>query len=314
MTYKRSILVSGFDASIRMRNRQLLICDGKEQRGSIPLDEVDILVIDTPLTMLTNAAVVELAAEGGVIALCDSKHIPGALVLPIEGHCLHAQRLRLQMEVSTPTKKRIWQQLIQAKVINQADALRGLQKEKPATKLETLSKTVLSGDTTNVEAQAAQLYWREWLSEEMPDFNRDPDGEPPNLLLNYGYAILRAAVARAIVTVGLHPAVGLFHHNKTNAFALADDVMEPFRPFVDTTVHELYTKHNISTLDQKAKATLINVLHIACQCDGHRSSILNAINHLCDSIILMMMGRTNKLSVPSKSTDETIISTEEENE
>lgn len=192
--------------------------------------------------------------------------------------------------------------------------MRGLQKEKPATKLVALSKTILSGDTTNVEAQAAQLYWREWLSEEMPDFNRDPDGEPPNLLLNYGYAILRAAVARAIVAVGLHPAVGLFHHNKTNAFALADDVMEPFRPFVDTTVHELYTKHNISTLDQKAKATLINVLHIACQCDGHRSSILNAINHLCDSIILMMMGRTNKLSVPSKSTDETIISTEEENE
>ena len=298
MTYKRTILVSGFDASVRMRNRQLIVSEGDTQRGSVPLDEIAMLVIDTPLTVLTNAALTELANAGGTVVLCDSRHMPAALVLPVSGNCLHAERLRTQMACSVPVGKRIWQQLIRAKILNQAQALRLDGHGETATRLDAVAAHVRSGDPDNREALAAQIYWQNWATPEHSEFRRDPEGDAPNSLLNYGYAVIRAAVARALVAAGLHPAIGVWHRNRTNAYALADDAMEPFRPFVDRLVRRMYFEQGVTDLTRDAKASLLALLPAPCRCGGHAGSLLNAAGHLANSLVNMMEGTASKLKTP----------------
>ena len=298
MTYKRTILVSGFDATVRMRNRQLIVSEGDTQRGSVPLDEIAMLVIDTPLTVLTNAALTELANAGGTVVLCDARHMPAALVHPVSGNCLHAERLRTQIACTVPVGKRIWQQLIQAKILNQAQALRLDGHADTANRLDTLAARVRSGDPDNMEARAAQIYWQNWAKADLPEFRRDPDGDAPNCLLNYGYAIIRAAVARALAAAGLHTAIGVWHRNRTNAYALADDAMEPFRPFVDRLVRRMYFEQGVTDLTRDAKASLLTLLPAPCRCRGHASSLLNTAGHLADSLVNMMEGVSAKLKTP----------------
>ncbi len=304
MTYKRVILISGFDATVRMRDRQLLISEGAERRGSIPLSDVGMLVIDTPLTVLTNAAMVELTNAGGAIALCDDKHLPAALILPIAGNCVHAERLRLQTGLSQPVRKRIWQKIVQAKIRNQAVEARRAGHDDEADTLDAIARKVRSGDAGNNEARAAQIYWRTWTGHGAPGFARDPNGDAPNSMLNYGYAIVRAAVARALTAAGLHPALGIFHRSRVNAFALADDVMEPFRPFIDEQVRGLYFDEKKDRLDTDAKAALLRVLISNCRCDGHASTVLNAAAHMANSVVAMMQGVATELKPPEFADDE----------
>ena len=176
----------------------------------------------------------ELANRGVAVVICGANYLPVAWIWPIEGHHIQALRMRRQLEASKPLQKRLWQAIVRAKIARQADALDLL--DRPDGGLRALIRKVRSGDTGNAEAQAARLYWPLLFGE---DFRRERFGEMPNPMLNYGYTVLRAAVARSVAAAGLHPSIGVHHHNRLDALCLVDDLMEPFRPFVDCAVYEL---------------------------------------------------------------------------
>src|SRR5699024_3498704 len=190
------------------------------------------MVLEHPQITLTNKLIERLAQNKTLIITCDRQHLPCSILQPLVGHTEQTERYRDQINASQPLKKNLWQQTVAAKVENQAKHLQN--RNRHYKKLLRWSKEIKSGDSTNIEGVAASYYFRRIFSIE--NFSRFRDGIPPNNLLNYGYAILRAIAARAIVSSGMLPSIGIFHANKYNAFCLADDVMEPYRPFVDNLV------------------------------------------------------------------------------
>ena len=228
---KRTVCIST-TAYISVKDQQLLLRWKDETTASVPIEDIGYLEIDSNQVVVTSAALSQLASLGVIVAFTDGSHHPVALLSPIVDNTLHAQRLRLQVAVSEPTRKQAWQETIKCKIRNQADALRELGGE-DATVRRKIAQ-VLTDDRTNQEGTAAAAYWKVLLSPF--GSKRDPDGDFPNNMLNYGYAVVRACMARALVASGLHPALGIKHSNRNNAFALADDMMEPYRPFVDRIV------------------------------------------------------------------------------
>lgn len=202
--------------------------------GRTPLDQISGVIVHAHGTTWSTSLLCELADRGAPVVLCASNHAPKSVLLPLEGHHAQGARMRAQWQAKTPLIKQAWKQIITAKVQMQAAALAAID-ESPAPLIMMLRK-ISSGDSTNIEAQAARYYWPRMMGE---GFRRDVTGEDANALLNYGYTVLRAATARAVVTAGLHPTIGLFHSNRGNAFALADDLMEPFRPLVDSAVRTI---------------------------------------------------------------------------
>jgi CRISPR-associated protein Cas1 len=191
-----------------------------------------------------------------VIVFCNEKHLPYSLILPIgEGHTLHNKILKQQMAISEPTRKRLWQKIVQHKIKEQEQTLVMLNKE--STRLSFLSTQVKTGDSGNCEATAAQAYWKLLFGKA---FKRDADLDGVNSLLNYGYAIIRAAVARSVCGAGLHPTIGLFHTNQYNSLCLADDLMEPFRPWVDYVVYQMASTNSEVTINQQSKQTLLGLM------------------------------------------------------
>ncbi|MEM6329506.1 MAG: type II CRISPR-associated endonuclease Cas1 [Planctomycetota bacterium] len=258
---KRTIEISREPAHLAVRNEQLTLRRDGAVVGQAPCEDLGVVVVDHPQATYSHHALTKLADAGAVVVLCGRDHLPAALVLPIADHTQVVWRLADQINASRPLKKRLWQQLVVAKVRAQAFNLSG---RLPAhRKLLAMAQEVRSGDPTNVEAHAAKLYWRSWLHDagdhhDNP-FRRDTDGAGLNAFLNYGYAVLRAAVARALVAAGLEPRLGLHHASRGNAFCLADDLMEPFRPLVDDRVREMY-RQGYDTLNQPAKAELLGLL------------------------------------------------------
>ena len=246
---KRTIDISSGPARLRVENEQLVVAREGLEDARVPCEDLGILLIDQRETVYTHSVLTRLMQNGACVVLCDEKHLPCGLVLPVEGNELVTQRLRKQIEVSRPLEKRLWRDIVKAKVLAQAGALEAMSNREtvtnmpsgapaplgmaPVRKLRNLAGEVLSGDPTNVEGQAARIYWEALLGEE---FKRAREGAWPNAILNYGYAVVRASVARAIVGAGLHPSFGLHHHNRGNAFCLADDLVEPLRPLVDAAV------------------------------------------------------------------------------
>ena len=202
----------------------------------------------------TNDLLVELANRGIPAVLCGGNYLPVAWLWPVEGHHIQALRMRSQLEAAQPLRKRLWQALVKAKVAQQKNVLELL--ETPGGGLTTLAQRVRSGDPDNIEAQAARRYWPLIFG---PNFRRDRSGGGPNPFLNYGYTVLRAAVARATAAAGLHPSIGIHHHNRANPFCLVDDLMEPFRPLVDFTVVQLMRAGH-EGLTSEAKRALAGVL------------------------------------------------------
>ena len=199
--------------------------------GRVPLDDIGVLLCNARDLTCSNDLMTELARRGAAVVLCGDNYLPVAWIWPLEGNHIQALRMRRQLEASLPLCKRLWQALVKAKISQQENtlALLGIS----GGNLKELAKRVRSGDPDNVEAQAARRYWRLLFGD---SFRRERFGPMPNPLLNYGYTVLRAATARAIVAAGLHPSLGIHHHNRTNSFCLVDDLMEPFRPLVDYTV------------------------------------------------------------------------------
>ena len=209
----------------------------KSAERTIPIEDIGVVVLDHKQITVTQGLLEALLENNCAVITCDKSRMPVGLMLPLCGNATQNERFRAQLSASVPLKKQLWQQTIQAKIANQAAVLHR-QRRVIVKNMMAWSKDVRSGDADNLEARAAAYYWAN-LFPQVASFRRQRDGVPPNNLLNYGYAILRAVVARALVSSGMLPTLGLHHHNRYNAYCLADDIMEPYRPYVDNLVCEI---------------------------------------------------------------------------
>ena len=243
-------------AYVHLKHQQLIIEKQGEIAGQVPIEDLGVLILQHPAIVLTQQLIVACQQNKVVIVFCDEKHLPYSIILPVgEGHTLHNKILKQQMAISEPTRKRLWQQIVQHKIKQQEQTLIMLHKE--STRLNYLSTQVKTGDSGNCEAIAAQAYWKLLFGKA---FKRDADLDGVNSLLNYGYAIIRAMVARSICGAGLHPTLGLFHTNQYNALCLADDLMEPFRPWVDYVVYEIASTNSNVIINQQSKQALLGLM------------------------------------------------------
>ncbi|MBN1589085.1 MAG: type II CRISPR-associated endonuclease Cas1 [Pirellulales bacterium] len=282
-------------ARLRVRHRQLLIQRDDEPEQTVPLAELAVVLVAHPQVTYSQAVLSGLASSGGTFVACDRQNLPVGMFLPLVGHFAQAQRFAAQARLSLPTRKRLWRQLVRAKIKAQAETLEELHGTDHG--LEKLVPLVRSGDPANVEARAARRYWSRLFVD--VDFRRHRENEDQNLLLNYGYAVLRAIVARAICGAGLHPSLGLHHHNRSNAFCLADDLMEPFRPTVDRSVVEYMSTHDaFDHLEASAKQHMIGDLTARYVVDGQQRTLFDTASRLAGSLAEICLGNAEKLELP----------------
>ncbi len=232
----------------------LKVSENGTEIGRTPLDQIAAVIVHAHGTTWSTSLLVELAERGAPVVLCAANHAPKSVLLPIEGHFAQGARMRAQWNAKTPLIKQAWKQVVACKVGMQAAALEAIGQS--AAPLTMMLRKLTSGDSTNIEAQAARYYWPRMMG---TDFRRDTGGNGENALLNYGYTVLRAATARAVVAAGLHPTIGLFHSNRGNAFALADDLMEPFRPLVDSSVRTIVSARG-TDVNSSAKQALARLI------------------------------------------------------
>lgn len=290
----RRTLFFGNPARLSIRREQLLVeLPLSRKTRSISLEDVGIILLEHPQISVTHAVIQRCMKEGVVIINCDERHLPQGIMLPMEGHVELQERHQQQLSTSLPLRKQLWAQTVQAKINNQYRLLG--QRGKVIPRMKRLVGEVVSGDAQNCEAQAAAIYWPA-LFETVPAFVRDRYGEPPNHLLNYGYAILRAMMARALVASGLLLALGIHHRNKYNPFCLADDIMEPYRPFVDALVCKLWDEGwDEEQLSVEQKTRLLEIATMDVRIDGQRSPFWNAVIRSAQSLQRCFAGSARKL-------------------
>ncbi|MCL2133136.1 MAG: type II CRISPR-associated endonuclease Cas1 [Bacteroidales bacterium] len=300
-------------AYISLKNKQLLIklpdvekndrlpeSFKAENVRTIPIEDIGVVVLDNKQITITHGLIEALLENNCAIVTCDSRRMPVGLLLPLEGNTIQNERFRAQIEASLPLKKQLWQQTVQAKIENQAAVLKICRSAEVRNMLKWVEE-VRSGDADNMEARAAAYYWRN-LFPDIEGFVRGREEMPPNNLLNYGYAILRAVVARALVASGLLPTLGIHHHNRYNAYCLADDIMEPYRPFVDKLVVEITNNYELKvtnyelTKDVKAKLLQIPVLDVMI--NGQRSPLMIAAGQTTASLAKCYSGELRKIVYP----------------
>lgn len=290
---KRTLEISQRAAHLATRNEQLLLSREGEIVSQAPCEDLGMVVVDHPDTTYTHAALAKLAEKGAVVVICGRNHLPAAMLLPLAQHTQVVWRLAEQVSVSKPLQKQLWQQLVIAKILGQARNL--TPNSAGCLKLIALARRVRSGDPTNIEAQAAKVYWANWL--DGSPFRRDADQDGVNAFLNYGYSIARASIARAIVSAGLQPSIGLHHRNRSNAFCLADDLIEPFRPIVDLRARQMHFD-GFTELDQPAKARLLELLTLPLKLGGQVGPWMTMIHRLTASLVRCFSGESKKLEIP----------------
>ncbi|MGB6087498.1 type II CRISPR-associated endonuclease Cas1, partial [Parvibaculum sp.] len=230
----RVVEIAADDRHLAVSRGFLTVSSKGEEVGRVPLDDIGVLLAHAHGLTYSNNLMVELAQRGAAVVLCGPNHMPVAWLWPMDGHHVQSLRMRQQLEAGAPLRKRLWQALVRAKIEQQRAVLERLGK--PDGAFDLLARKVKSGDPENIEAQAARRYWPLLMGD---DFRRDRRSDGANAMLNYGYTVLRAGVARAVTSAGLHPSVGLHHSNRNNPMCLVDDLMEPFRPIVDYMVSRL---------------------------------------------------------------------------
>lgn len=259
----------------------------------VPMREVAAIVVSNPAVTLSQSVLAELAQHGGVFVAMSAQFLPVAMMLPLECHTTQTTRMGKQLEASEPTKKRMWQVIVRAKIRAQWTLLELLGKSEQG--LEDLLKRVQSGDPENVEAQAASRYWKALFGNA---FRRDRDAFDQNRLLNYGYAVLRAATARAICGVGLHPSLGVQHHNQYNAFCLADDLMEPYRPLVDRAVSTIIGRDGPQVeMDKSIRSELIGALLGRHAVRGESRTLFDLLSRSASSCARVLTGEERDLDL-----------------
>lgn len=290
---KRTIEISREPAHLTVRLDQLILERNGQTVGSIPCEDVGVVLVDHPGTTYTHAALARLAAADAVVVVCGRDHLPAGILLPLADHSQVVWRLRDQLAVSKPLQKQLWKQIVQAKIRAQAS---NLPAGPARTRLLALARNVRSGDPVNAEAQASRVYWGAFF--EGIVFRRDRDGGGPNPLLNYGYAVLRAAIARAIVAAGLLPSLGLHHSNRSNAFCLADDLIEPLRPLVDHRVKELLDQQKVE-LDQPTKAALLDILTWEVRVGDQTGPLMVCLHRMVASLVRCFVGEAQSIEFPT---------------
>lgn len=287
-------------AYLSLKNNQLTI-DQKEQEKpirTIPIEDIGIVLLDHPQITITHNLIEALLENNSALITCDRKHLPVGLLLPLEGNTLQNERFRHQVEASQPLKKQLWQQTVQYKIANQASLL-SLACKAETGNMQKWAQEVRSGDPDNLEARAAAYYWKNLFSL-YPEFTRNKEGDYPNNLLNYGYAILRGTIARALVVSGLLPTLGIHHRNKYNAYCLADDIMEPYRPFVDQLVLEIMNKNKEETeLSPAQKVELLKIPTLDVVINGQKSPLMIAAGMTTASLAKCFLGETRKILYPA---------------
>lgn len=324
---KRVIEISRQAVHLSVRHEQLVIQPVNEDKSAattIPCEDIGVVCIDHPGVSYSHQALMALMRSGAAVVVCGRDHLPTGVLLPFSTHSEVLWRVNEQINATEPRKKRLWQQIVRAKVQRQA---RNLPQDSPAARfLRQLAEEVRSGDKDNIEAQAARVYWSAWLdprgcgdwlssitahqTEQLATNNtwrRNRDApDPINRMLNYGYSVMRAAIARALVCAGLFPALSVFHRNRANPFALADDLIEPFRPLVDARVRQLYRTKPMSDveLDQAVKAALLQLLTHPVRCGETTGPLMVSLHRLTASFSRCLRGECKLLMLPDWDCDQ----------
>ncbi|MCD6416203.1 MAG: type II CRISPR-associated endonuclease Cas1 [Planctomycetes bacterium] len=292
---ERIVDISERPARLSVRHGVLVVEQTDSDPATIPLAEVAALVVSNPRVRYSHAVLSGLAAQGGLFITCDEKHLPVAMLLPLQNHYVQVERFACQAGASRPLKKRLWQQIVRAKIRAQAAVLLELRGHNAG--LPALVRRVRSGDPENVEAQAARRYWPALFDD--PAFRRRAGAEDHNRHLNYGYAVLRAMVARALCACGLHPSLGLHHHNRYDTFCLADDLMEPFRPLVDRAVARLVDESDADlVMGKETKASLLEALTARLELGGEYRTLFDVVAKTASSLAGVYEGKARKLKLP----------------
>jgi CRISPR-associated protein Cas1 len=289
---KRVVEVSGGATHLSQRLNQLVLSRDGCEIGIVPIEDLGVLIVDHPACSYTHGALTALAENNVAVVVCGARHHPAALLMPAESNSTQAETVAMQAGASKAVRDRIWKQIVRAKISAQAALLESSGLEAGA--LRDLARAVRNGDPRNLEAQAAQRYWRILLG---PDFRRHREGDPPNNLLNYGYTVVRAATARAICGAGLSPSLGIHHRNRYNAFVLADDLMEPLRPIVDAGVRRLWLR-GCNELSREVKAELLEILAAPVRWHDESSPLMVALARYTASIREALSGRIKRPYIP----------------
>ncbi len=297
---------------LSLHNKQLVIkLPEVEKNASLPdvfkqnstvtrsIEDIGLIVLDNKQITFTTGVMEALLENNCAVVTCDSRSMPQGLMLPLSGNTVQNERFRDQLSSSLPLRKQLWQQTIRSKISNQSSVLR-ICTGKHYKCMEVWSEEVRSGDPDNLEARAAAFYWKT-LFTEIEGFTRDRDGISPNNLLNYGYAILRAIVARALVSSGLLPTLGIHHHNRYNAYCLADDIMEPYRPYIDELVYGIVKKMGATEkLTQEIKAILLTIPTIEVVINHKKSPLMVAVTQTTASLYKCFSGELRRISYPER--------------
>lgn len=292
----RSIYI-GNPAYLKLQDQQMkILCpDRRLVKGSIPIEDLGLLMLDHFQITISHQLIQKMMGNNVVIISCDAHHLPHGIMLPLHGHTQHSDRVKEQLEASEPLKKQLWKQTIECKIENQKEVL--LRLGNYYEPMIGYQNNVKSGDSTNMEGIAAQHYWKYLIS---LDFLRQRFGEAPNQFFNFGYAVLRSIVARAIVETGLLPVLGIFHKNKYNPYCLADDLMEPYRPFVDLLVMKFLERNpDTEELTKDFKAYLLNIATKDVQIDGLKRPLMVAVKTTSTSLYKCYTGEKRLISYPA---------------
>ena len=304
-------LYFGNPAYLSLRNQQLVIkmpeveksttiCEviKTESVRTIPVEDIGVMVLDNKQITLTQGLMEALLVNNTAVVSCDARSMPAGLLLPLSGNTIQQERFTDQINTSLPLRRQLWQQTIKAKIENQAAVLRKHTSAESKC-MNVWASDVKSGDSDNLEGRAAAYYWKNLFVPYIDKFVRGREAAPPNNLLNYGYAILRALIARALVSSGLLPTLGIHHHNRYNAYCLADDIMEPYRPYVDELVLSIVKSgQDYEELTKDLKAQLLSIPTIDVQISGKRSPLMIAASTTTASLAKCFGGEIRKIIYP----------------
>ena len=291
---KKTLLIEN-KSSIISKNLQLVI-KSETREGTVPIEEIGFIILDHPEIYISMPAMNLLIENNSAVIICNRNHLPNGQFLNLNSHHIQQEIFKNQIEASLPLKKQLWQQTIIEKITNQGILLQKITGQKNT--LDFLASKVLSGDSSNMEGVAASQYWKSFFETTDIAFKRERFGDYPNNFLNYGYAILRAATARALSGSGLLNTLGVHHKSKYNAFALADDIMEPFRPLVDEKVFEIIKQYEEQDLNTKIKADLLQILTRTVYFEDEKSPLMVALQKTASSLQQCYTGERKKIKYP----------------
>lgn len=306
----KKVLYFGNPAYLSLKNKQMVIRLPEIEKSNLsqkfkndsvitrPIEDLGFIIIDNKQITITSGLIEELLENNCALVTCNSSSMPAGMMLNLSGNTVQSERFRIQIDASLPMKKQLWQQTVQAKIYNQFITLNKSTNDRHDC-MKIWSQDVRSGDPDNLEARAAAYYWRNYFPM-IDDFVRIRDGEYPNNLLNYGYAILRAVVARALVGSGLLPTFGIHHRSKYNAYCLADDIMEPYRPYVDELVFDMVKQGIGKELTREVKAILLKIPSLDVKIKNLRRPLMVAVSITTASLVRCFNGELRKISYPLK--------------